>query len=83
MIAPLILETARYGWKRLKIQAFSAFCTAILVKNRRRSARNALFCRGFSRSRLFLSLFHHNAAKVIRTKNPIKRPRPGDSGRGP
>jgi hypothetical protein len=51
-----------------------------LVKNHRRSARNALFCRGFSRSRLFRSLFHHNAAKVIRTKNPIKKPRPAIPG---
>jgi hypothetical protein len=29
---------------------------------------------------LFRSLFHLNAAKVIRTKNPIKRPRPAIPG---
>jgi hypothetical protein len=55
MVAPLILEAARYGAKRLKKQAFSTFCTAIFEKNSHRSARNALFCRGFSRSRLFRS----------------------------
>jgi hypothetical protein len=43
MVAPLILEEARYGGKCRKKQAVSTFCTAILRNCGYRTARKALF----------------------------------------
>jgi hypothetical protein len=61
MIAPLILEEARYGGKCRKKQGISAFCTAILRNYGYRTARKALFFPVFRQSSSEAAHFHHTA----------------------